>query len=463
MIRKVLILLSLALSGFGAYYFFLRPAAKKQQIEELIYEARAKDFTLSVTATGELKAKRSIKIQGPQTMRAAGIYQTAISDLVPEGVLVKAGDYVATLDRSEIAGKLANVRTEIERIQTQLEQARIDTAIDMRALRDEIVNLSFSKKEKLLNLEQSRYEPQSVIQQVQLELERVERDYQQLLTKYKLKQQQSEAKIQEIQALLRQNQQQLDLLTDVSDGFTIKAPDEGMVIYARTWSGKKEPGSQISAWDPVVAELPDLTDMISTTYVNEVDVSRIKEGQEVKIGVDAFPDRRYSGMVIRVANIGEQLRGFDAKVFEVVVQINESDSILRPAMTTSNEIITDVIPNVMSIPLEALHNDSLSYVYKKENNRLLRQEVIVGLFNDREIIVEYGLSEGDVVLLGTPAKPGELPFVAVPEKIKDEIRRKQEEDQQRRQAEAMRRRERARDVPTPNISGGGSGGIIIIE
>ena len=120
-------------------------------------------------------------------MRAAGIYETTISDLVTEGTILEQGAYVANLDRTEIAGKMSNVQTEIEKIQTQLEQAKIDTAIELRGIRDEIVNLGFTKKEKLLNVEQNKYEPQSVIQQTQLDLERTERDYKQLLIKVRAK------------------------------------------------------------------------------------------------------------------------------------------------------------------------------------------------------------------------------------------------------------------------------------
>ncbi len=58
--------------------------------------------------------------------------------------------------------------------------------------------------------------------------------------------------------------------------FTIKAPSPGMVIYVREWNGKKKGvGSQWNAWDPTVATLPDLTQMESQTYVNEVDVRKL--------------------------------------------------------------------------------------------------------------------------------------------------------------------------------------------
>jgi multidrug efflux pump subunit AcrA (membrane-fusion protein) len=459
--KKVLAIAILLLSiVYGVWQFW--PKEDRAQQSNLLTTVKRGKFHVNVTATGELNAKRSVKIKAPQGMRMAQIYETTISDLVREGTVVKEGDYVATLDRTELANKISNLQTEMEKIQTQLDQAKIDTAIELRGMRDELVNMGFLKKEKLLHVEQSRYEPQSVIQQAQLDMERTERDYGQLLLKYDLKKQQAVAKIQEINALQKQNQMQMGIYNQLSGEFTIMAPKSGMVIYARGWNGKVEPGSRISAWDPVVAELPDLTDMISKTYVNEVDISRVKIGQEVKLKVDAFPDNAYSGKVIKVANIGEQLRGYDAKVFEVVVQVNELDSILRPAMTTSNEILTDTYDNVLSVPIEAIQTDSLSFVYKEQNGRIVRQEVITGISNSDEIIIEHGLSEGEKVYLSLPANGADAPFEPIAADIKEKIRKKQEADRKEREAKANERKKGVENYDVPTESGG-DGMFIIIE
>jgi hypothetical protein len=455
-------ILALVILGIGTWYFFLQPDTPEQQ-DEIKLTLAKKTFKIDVTATGELAAKRSVKIRAPQGMRAAGVFETTLSDIITEGTVVEAGDYVASLDRTELAGKMSDLRTEIEKVQTQLEQARIDTAIELRGIRDDLANLEFSKKEKRLAVEQSQYEPQSVIRQSELDLERTERDYGQLLKKYELKQQQAIAKIQEIDALLRQNQRQMKVYSDLSDEFRIMAPKSGMVIYARSWRGKKEPGSRISAWDPVVAELPDLSDMISQTYVNEVDISRVKEGQDVKVQVDAFPEREYTGKVIKVANIGEQLSGYDAKVFEVVVQVNESDSILRPAMTTSNEIITGIYEQQLALPLEALHSDSLTYVYKDSPAGIVKQEVITGLSNADEIIIEHGLEEGEVVYLVKPSSTKEADFVPIDASIKAEIEARLKEEEAKRQAEALKKKESIKGIEQPTRSRGGGGSFIIIE
>jgi multidrug efflux pump subunit AcrA (membrane-fusion protein) len=182
----------------------------------------------------------------------------------------------------------------------------------------------------------------------------------------------------------------------------------------------------INAWDNVVAELPDLREMISKTYVNEIDISKVKVGQPVKIGIDAFPEKKFTGKVIEVANIGEQLQNSNAKVYEVRIIINEFDSILRPAMTTKNSIETSVIDKVLYTPIESIFNtDSTTFVYKKDGGSILRQQVVVGESNENEIIIREGLKEKDEVLLVPPDKADKLKLVMLDKKILDKYKPKQ--------------------------------------
>lgn len=458
--KLIIPILLVGVLGISAYYYF-KPDAKTQ-VTELKKEIQRDTFVITVTATGELNSKKSTKIRVPQGMEAANIYNTTISDLVPEGTILKAGDYVGSLDRTEVSNKMSNVQSEIDKTLNQLEQAKIDTAIDLRGIRDQIINNEFTKTEKVLKLDQSRYEPQSVIQQAKLDLERTERDLEQLRQNYKLKQQQAQAKIQEINTQLKQQQNTMKQLVDLANSFSIYAPEGGMLIYARTWNGKKEPGARVSPWESVVAELPDLTDMISKTFVNEVEISKVKKGQEVEVKIDAFPDKKYSGKVLQVANVGQQIRGYDAKVFEVIVQVLQADSIMRPAMTTSNEIVVDIIPDVLSIPLEALQSDSVSYVLVDRAGKNVRQEIITGLSNNTSIIVENGLQEGDKVYLSVQGKAEDWPFVALDPAIKEAIRKKMEEEEQKRKQQALERLNSIKNLSAPSSSGGGGGDVFIV-
>jgi multidrug efflux pump subunit AcrA (membrane-fusion protein) len=204
-------------------------------------------------------------------------------------------------------------------------------------------------------------------------------------------------------ALNREKEQRnLSGMQELMESFTITAPEDGMLIYKKDWNG--EPvgkGSQISAWDPVVATLPDLSTMISVTYVNEVDIRRVAVGQKVEIGLDAFPDKKFNGNVIKVANVGEQRPNSDAKIFQVNVEIKEKDELLKPSMTTSNRIYTEVLADVMHIPIEALfnENDTITFVYKKTGLSVDKQEVMIGPTNTNEVVILAGLAQGDEVYL----------------------------------------------------------------
>ncbi len=378
------------------------------QEKQLTVKVQQGKFEINVFTTGELEAKNSVNIDGPQGLRSIGIWQAKIADMVPEGTIVEKGGYIASLDKSEISGKIRDAENELQKIESQYTQAKLDTALQLRSARDEIANLEFSIKEKQIVLEQSEYEPPATIRQANLDLERAKRSLQQAHKNYDIKKSQAIAKMQEVGASLNSTTNKLEQLNKVLQEFTIIAPEPGMVIYQREWNGRRKTvGSTISGWDPTVATLPDLSVMMSRTFVNEVDVRKVKVNQKVQVTLDAFPEKRLSGKVISVANVGEQNPKSDAKVFEVHVQISEKDTSLRPAMTTGNNIVVGEISNVLFIPLECVHNqsDSLSYVFLKKGITITRKEVIPGQTNENHVIIVKGLAADDEVLLSSPGKP----------------------------------------------------------
>ncbi|NVN94699.1 MAG: HlyD family secretion protein [Bacteroidetes bacterium] len=371
------------------------------------------NFDIKVTTTGELDAKSSQEIYGPDGLRSIGIWQVKISEMIPEGTVVDSGQYVATLDKTEISNKLKDIQTELEKLESQLTRTRLDTTLELRSARDELINLKFAEEERQITLDQSKYEPPASIRQAEIDLQKSKRSYEQAVQNYKLKYSKAKATIGEITASYDQSKRKFQMLMSVLDEFTVKAPKTGMLIYKRDWNGKKKAvGSTIDAWSNVVATLPNLSKMISKTYINEIDISKVKIGQRVEIGVDAFPEKKFTGEVTEVANIGEQMQGTNAKVFEVKILVHEFDSILRPAMTTKNTIITAIVPNVIYVPIESVHtSDSITYVFKAEGSRVIKQQVKAGVSNENEIIITKGLTEKDKVYLLTPENAEKLKLV----------------------------------------------------
>ncbi|MBW6459517.1 MAG: efflux RND transporter periplasmic adaptor subunit [Bacteroidales bacterium] len=382
-------------------------------------------FDIVVTTTGELEAKSSEKIMGPVNLRDFRIWQIKIEDIIPDGTVVDSGNYIASLDRSELVNKLKDQELEIEKLTTQFTKTQLDTTMDLRTARDNLINLKYALEERQIVVDQSIYEPPATQRQARIELERAQRNYEQAIENYQVKLQKARADMQEINTAMRKAQSEYAKMVSILGQFTIYAPKSGMVIYRRTWDGQKQGiGASVSVWDPVVAELPNLREMKSKTYVNEIDISKVRTGQHVRIGVDAFPDKRFTGVVTEVANIGQQLPNSNAKVFEVIIEVNEFDTILRPAMTTKNEILTSSIDSVFFIPLDCVQsNDTMSYVYTPN----ARKQVILGQSNENEVIIRAGLTSGEEIYLVPPSNAESYRLTRLPQEILDRFKQEEEE------------------------------------
>lgn len=389
-------------------------------------------FDIMVSTTGELQAQNFENIMGPNELRNRSfrVNEIKIVDLIPEGTVVDSGQYVATLDRNAVSSRLKDLEDEVEKNESQYTKTELDTSLSLRSLRDDLINLKFELEDKQITVDQSKFEPPATQRQAAISLEKAQRNIEQAKKNYKLKVEQAKASMKEVSINLAKVKRERDELVSVLDKFVIYAPKPGMVIYYKEWGGeKRKVGSSISAWDLTVATLPDLSAMNSKCYVNEIDISKVKVGQKVNMTVDAFPGKKYSGKVIYVANIGEQLPNADAKVFEISIKVNEYDPVLRPAMTTGNLIEIAHFKDTLFLPLEAVHGaaDSTTYVITTKNKRKV---VITGAKNDTHIIIDKGLQLGEEVYLSVPEGSAKYSLVnqeLIPE-IKARIQKEKDQD-----------------------------------
>lgn len=452
--KRTLIITSLIVAVAIIILIVISKVTSKKDVASLYAESTKGQFDIVVTTTGELQAKKSTDITGPEFSQARNIraMDIKITDMVPEGTEVKAGDYVATLDRTSFDNSLKDELERLTTYETNLEMKILDTAVTLSNLRDNIKNLRFSVEEAAITLQQSKYEPPTTIRQAEISLDKANRSLDQSIRGYSLRVEQAKSDMRTAKTNLSEQKVRVSDLQTVLSKFVVTAPSSGMIIYKRDRTGaKRKVGSSISPWDNVVATLPDMSSMMSKTYVNEIDVSKVKTGQHVEIVVDAFPEKSYTGTVTSVANIGEQLPNADAKVFEVLIEVDGSDPILRPSMTTGNKIITKTISDVIYIPLESVQAgpDSIPFVYMKNKTR---QVVVLGESNENNVVVEKGLDAGVQIHLSTPLDAEDYKLVG--KELISVIREKEavkKAEELKQKAEALK----ARDPENQMGQGGG--------
>jgi multidrug resistance efflux pump len=193
----------------------------------------------------------------------------------------------------------------------------------------------------------------------------------------------------------------------------ITAPEDGMVIYARTrWNRKIRIGDEVGPWRPVIATLPDLSVLISETYIEEIDVAKISLYDSVTVTVDALPGKVFTGKISSIANIGQELRGHNAKVFFVTIELDKNNSNLLPGMTSSNHITIEKTADQITIPRKCLFSEKgTQFVYLKEEGKIQKKKVKTGQENDEAVVITEGLGEKDRILLMPPENADEIKFM----------------------------------------------------
>lgn len=208
---------------------------------------------------------------------------------------------------------------------------------------------------------------------------------------------------------------------------TIYAPMDGIISKMSVEKGERVVGTSQMAGTELL-RIANFDHMEVLVDVNENDIIRIKQNDTASIEVDAYPNRKFTGVVTQIANsaknIGssvEQVTNFEVKI--LILPESYSDLIVngknpfRPGMSATASIQTDKKYNILTVPLQAittrtdlkgdttkkakLADEMLEQVFViKADNTLEVREITTGIQDISNIEVVKGLKEGDKVVTG---------------------------------------------------------------
>ena len=193
-----------------------------------------------------------------------------------------------------------------------------------------------------------------------------------------------------------------DSSANALDDYNITSPIAGTVIEKNFKTGDKVEGA--ASGD--LAVIFDLSYLKLEMAVHELDIGKVKEGQQVRITADALEGQEFTGVVEKVGINGTQSGG--ATSYPVTIRIDEYGE-LRPGMTVSATILGDRMDNVLCIPVDAVSRGNTILVpgpgaMSEDGTKVIdpskveSREVKLGRSNDMYIEVLEGLEEGDIVL-----------------------------------------------------------------
>ncbi|HLP16066.1 MAG TPA: efflux RND transporter periplasmic adaptor subunit [Bacteroidota bacterium] len=363
--------------------------------------AKKTDFSVSISVSGEIRAANSVTLTTPRTR--AG--QLQIVYLVPEGTTIKAGDEVMRFATTDVDKQIADKQNDLSIARSDYEKMIADQGYRNSDQDASLTNAELTYEQAKLQVEKMKFESDVARKEADISLQKSRIAWEQ--TKKKIATQVIVDKTETSKFMLRIRQIESDIkrANDEKVLYTMKAPIPGLVVYEINWNTGRKISVGNTPWPGMsLVSLPDLSKMQVVTNINEVDISKVKKGQKVKIALDAFPDKQFTGTVEEVGTIGQQKsQGSSLKTFEVIIGIHGTDPILKPGMTTGNEILIETIPQAVSVPIESVFDkEGRTVVYLMNSARPRQQEVKVGVKNSNNIVITEGVREGDKVALRDP-------------------------------------------------------------
>ena len=177
----------------------------------------------------------------------------------------------------------------------------------------------------------------------------------------------------------------------------IEAPFAGTVTVVESL-----PGDKVSAGAQAF-RVDDLSHLLVDVEISEVDINRIKVGQEVTLTFDAILAKEYNGVVVEVSPVGIVTAGLVN--FKVTVELTDADEDVKPGMTAAVNIVVSKLENVLIVPNRAVRVvDGKRVVYIINNGQVEMVEIILGASSDLYSEITGGeLKVGDDIVLNPPA------------------------------------------------------------
>jgi multidrug resistance efflux pump len=428
----IFIVCILGLAAFGVYYITRGEDTVAEEIPTAQVQRGA--FTVGVSEVGVLKALKSTSVSPSFTGRYWG---RTLSRIVDEETMVKEGDPIAWLDTTEVEqrklewesrlkGYRAMKDKQLERLNLQKKESEVQVKTS-RADRDfaqtelEEADAQLSKLETLLKgglvAEKAVRDQRKLSRNKKYALVRAESTLEGALIRQKAQESVIGAEILEAESRLKNAEKWMKQIEDELAGAVVRAPVAGMVLHGTSGRNKIKEGDMVHPYYPL-AMIPDLSEFRIASQVEEVEIDRVHVGQKADVTVDALPDLEFSGEIEyvnqlatpRESSVGagfvDEQERTGVRVFETLLKMEGADKALRPGMTVGINLIVRKLDDVLHIPSAGVFKrGESSFVYLKEGDQVVTQDVVLGERNDKAVVVVDGLKEGDEVLLEEPTQP----------------------------------------------------------
>jgi RND family efflux transporter MFP subunit len=362
--------------------------------------ARRGELVVGVDVTGQLASTESHPL-GPPPIRH--VWNFKIAHMTTEGDSIKKGEPVLRFDVSELRRELEEYQNEADSASKQLTAHRASSRMALRENKLAVEQArAAERKAELKTAGGTDVLALNEIKRARLDHEFATYALEVASRKLKAKTRQDRAELDRLIRVKERAEQRVAQLKEAMGQMQVPAPIDGTVLYVTDWQGNKKKIGD-NAWRAErIVEVVSLEHMKAEGEVDEMDASRVRVGQTVRIRLDANADVELSGKVVEIQdNVQRRAPEDPRKVVKLEIELEKSPDVdLRPGMRYRGTVETDRVTDVLVIPLDAVFASADgAYVYKKDGADAVATRVTLGRRGTEMVEVTAGLAPGDRIAL----------------------------------------------------------------
>ena len=385
--KKVIIILAVVLV-IALIVILNLSSQREKSVKVTMEKVKRTDLTSTISASGEIKPKKSVNI-------SALILGRIVKIGVKEGDEVKAGDFLLKLDSTQFEANAERDRAFIQSSQAELNKA--ETTLEK--------SKGFYERQKNLF-------DNGLISKEQLEQAKMQLDL-------------ADASNRSVKFQIQQAQASLKSTLDNLGKTVFSSPIDGVITSLHVEEGEMAIIGTMNNPGTVLMIIADLSVMEVEVEVDETDVVGVQLGQIADVRVDAFPSQVFKGKVTEIGSSALQRSGAaatttESKDFKVVVTLDNPSKLLKPGLSASSDIIIAEKKQVLAVPISALvlkdkkregsaaaaepakgrGANEEEGVYAVETGRAKFVPVKKGIMGELMIEIASGLTENQDVVVG---------------------------------------------------------------
>ncbi len=383
--KKVIIILAVVLV-IAIIVILNLSSQREKSVKVTMEKVKRTDLTSTISASGEIKPKKSVNIG---TLILGRIVKIGVK----EGDEVKSGDFLLKLDSTQYEANAERDRAFIQSSQAELIKA--ETTLEK--------NRGFYERQKNLF-------SNGLISKDQLEEAKMQLDL-------------ADASNRSVKFQIQQAQASLKSTLDNLSKTVFSSPIDGVITSLRVEEWEMAIIGTMNNPGTVLMTIADLSVMEVEVEVDETDVVGVQLGQTSNVRVDAFPSQIFKGKVTEIGSSALQKTAAtttESRDFKVVVTLDNPSKLLKPGLSASADIISAEKKQVLAVPISALVlKDKKSEgsaavsepatgrganeeegVYAVESGRAKFVPVKKGIMGELMIEIVSGLTENQDVVVG---------------------------------------------------------------